>query len=232
MISENVKRIYGEIAEAAIAAGREPGEITLIAVTKTRTVEEIREAVDAGVAHLGENRVQEALEKIPLLEKGPVWHLVGSLQSNKAKTAAGLFDWIESIHSRKIADILSLQAQNRGKTLDVLIQVNISGEDTKSGIEPDEAKDLALYMEHLPGLTLRGLMTIGSFGAEPRVTRNEFGRMKTLFDSLSGDPRVKSPFDTLSMGMSGDYRIAVEEGATLVRVGQAIFGERDYRIFL
>jgi PLP dependent protein len=227
LISENVKRVLGEIADAALSSSRDPSEITLVAITKTRTVDEIREAVDAGIDHLGENRVQEASEKISLMEKGPVWHLVGSLQSNKAKTAAGLFEWVDSVQSKKIADMLSIQAQSMDKTLQVLIQVNISGEDSKSGVTPEQTKDIVLYTERLPCLTVRGLMTIGSFSASPDVTRNEFRRMKKLFDTLRDDPQVKTCLDTLSMGMSGDFHIAVEEGATMVRVGQTIFGERS-----
>jgi PLP dependent protein len=227
LIFENVKRISDEIADAAIFSGREPSDITLVAVTKTRTLDEIREAVEAGITHLGENRVQEAAEKISRLGKRPIWHLVGSLQSNKAKSAAVLFDWIESIQSKKIAEILSSQAQETGKTLQVLIQINISGEDSKSGAAPEQAKDMLLYTESLKGLVVRGLMTIGSFGATPVVTRNEFRMMKQLFETLRADPEVKTPLDTLSMGMSGDFRIAVEEGSTMVRIGQAIFGKRN-----
>lgn len=226
MIGENVKRVFGEIADAALSSGRDPSEIILVAVAKTRTPDEIREAVKAGITHLGENRVQEAAEKIPLLEKGPVWHMVGPLQSNKAKAAAGLFDWIDSIHTRKTAYILSGQAQSLGKILRVLVQVNISGEVAKSGVAPEEAKELVLHTESLPGLAVRGLMTIGSFYVSPEVTRNEFRLMKILFDSLRDDRLVKSRLDILSMGMSGDFQIAVKEGATMVRIGQAIFGER------
>jgi PLP dependent protein len=227
LIFENVKRVSNEIADAALSSGRDPSGITLVAVTKTRTVDEIREAVKAGIDHLGENRVQEASEKISMLDKGPFWHLIGPLQSNKAKAAAGLFDWIDSIQSKKIAEILSSQAHLVDKTLQVLIQVNISGETSKSGVIPEQTKDLLLYTESLPRLAVRGFMTIGSFSVPPEATRNEFRRMKKLFDTLHDDPQVKSSLDTLSMGMSGDFRIAVEEGSTMVRIGQAIFGSRS-----
>jgi len=226
MIGDNVKRVLDALADAALSAGRDPSDVTLLAVTKTRTIEEIREAVRAGVRHLGENRVQEAGGKISFVESEAIWHLVGPLQSNKGKRAAKLFSWIDSIHSQKIADVLSERTVALDKTLNVLIQVNISGEETKSGIAPEEAKDLLLHTERLPGLAVRGLMTIGSFGVPPETTRSEFRRMRGLFDRLREDPEVTSKLDVLSMGMTGDFSIAVEEGSTLVRIGTAIFGER------
>jgi len=227
MIVENVKRVLGEIADAAVSAGRDPSEVTLVAVTKTRTVDEICEAVRAGVRHLGENRVQEAAEKSPLVGGGAVWHLVGPLQSNKGKRAAELFGWIDSVHSLKIAEVLSGRAVQLGKTLDVLVQVNISGEDSKSGVPPEEAKALVLHAQNLPGLVVRGLMTIGTLGVDAGATRTEFRRMRGLFDRLREDPEMEPKLDVLSMGMSGDFRIAVEEGSTMVRIGAAIFGERQ-----
>lgn len=226
MIADNLKRVMDGITEAAIVSERNPSDITLVAVTKTRTVEEIGEALAAGVVHLGENRVQEAALKIPAVRGNPVWHLVGSLQSNKAARAAELFGWIDSVHSEKVAGILSERAEALGKTLDILVQVNISGEESKSGVSPDEAGRIVSAVERLPGIRLRGLMTIGSFGAPPDKTRREFRRMRELFDSLRSVPERRTPFDTLSMGMSGDFRIAIEEGSTMVRVGTAIFGER------
>ena len=226
MICDNVKRVLDEIADAAVASGRDPSEVTLVAVTKTRMVGEINEAVRAGVRHIGENRVQEAGGKIPFVESGVIWHLVGPLQSNKGKRAAELFAWIDSVHSKKIADVLSERAVSLARKLNVLIQVNISGEETKSGIAPEEAKDLLLHAERLPGLTVRGLMTMGALGVPPETTRSELRRMRGLFDRLRGDPEVESRLDVLSMGMTGDFRIAVEEGSTMVRIGTAIFGER------
>lgn len=222
-----MQRVWDEIAEAASTVNRDPSEIILVAVSKTRPAEEVAEAVEAGVRHLGENRVQEAAAKIPLVTGNAEWHLVGSLQSNKARQAARLFDWIDSLHSGKVADILSDEAQKLGKVLNVLVQVNISEEESKSGVSPDEASELVLYASRLPGLKVRGLMTIGSLGAAPSQTRNEFRSMRALFDRLRGDPEFLSPLDTLSMGMSGDFRIAIEEGSTMVRVGSAIFGERS-----
>lgn len=227
MIADNIKQVREEIAEAARAAGRDPSEITLVAVTKTRTAEEVREAVRAGIVHLGENRVQEACAKIPLVGGDVVWRLVGPLQSNKAGTAAGAFDWVDSVHSRKIAEALSGHAIRLEKVLRVLIQVNISGEESKSGIRPEEAEDLAGYAAGLPGLEVRGLMTIGSLGASPEEIRAEFRRMRELHERLRGSLRGTVELETLSMGMSGDFRMAIAEGSTMVRVGTALFGERS-----
>ncbi len=226
MIAENVKRVMDGIADAAAASGRNPSGITLVAVSKTHTIEEIGEALAAGVVHLGENRVQEAAGKISGVRGNPVWHLVGSLQSNKAARAAELFGWVDSVHSEKIAGILSERAVALGKTLDVLVQVNVSGEESKSGVPPLEAKKLILAVKRLPGLRIRGLMTIGSLGVPREKARIEFRILRELFDTLRADPEIQSPLDVLSMGMSGDYRIAIEEGSTMVRIGTAIFGQR------
>ncbi len=227
MLNDTIQRIRDDIAETAIAAGRDPSEITIVAVTKNRSVEVINEAVMAGLVQFGENRVQEAAEKIPLVKGTVVWRLVGTLQSNKAKTAANLFDWIDSVHSRKIAEALSVHAVKLGKTLRALIQVNISGEDAKSGVEPPGTEELLRYAASLPGIEVRGLMTIGSFQATPEKTRDEFRRMRTLFDQMKRVMGAGAQLDVLSMGMSGDYRIAVQEGSTMVRIGTALFGERS-----
>ncbi len=225
-IADNIRRVRDEIEAAAKTAGRDPSEITLLAVTKTRTAEQVTAAVRAGITDLGENRVQEAAGKIPLVSGPAVWRLIGTLQSNKAGIAAGLFDWVDSVHSKKIADALSVHASRTGKILRVLVQVNISGEESKSGVEPEAVEELVRYADGLPGLEVRGLMTIGSLGAAPSETRSEFRRMRALFERLRDDLRESALLDVLSMGMSGDYPVAVEEGATMVRVGSALFGER------
>ncbi len=226
-IMEQVYRIRDEIAEAAIRSGRAPEDVTLVAVTKTRSVEGIIEAINAGVTHLGENRVQEAASKVPLISSDAVtWHLVGHLQSNKAKHAVPLFSWIDSIDSKKIIDILNRRAVKENKILKVLVQVNISGEISKSGVSPDEVKDIALYASRCEGLSLKGLLTIGSLNADEIQAREEFKRMKELFDCLGGDAEIGGSMQVLSMGMSSDYIIAIEEGSTMVRVGTSIFGVR------
>ena len=225
-IADNVRRVLYDINDAALSVVRDPSEITLVAVSKTRSAEEINEAVKAGILHVGENKVQEASSKIPHVTGKIVWHMVGHLQSNKGKTAVELFDWIDSIHSKKIVDIISNQARQERKTINVLIQANISGEESKSGVQTDEIKDLVLYATGKEGLNVCGLMTIGSFGVTPDITRREYSKMKGLFDRLKEDPDVGFRMNVLSMGMSEDFQIAIEEGATMVRVGTAVFGKR------
>ena len=226
-ITENVQRLLNDIEDTAARAGRDSSEVRIVAVTKTRTVDEIAEVVAAGVVHLGENRLQEASEKIPEITGGPVWHLVGHLQSNKAKLAAGLFDWIDSIDSKKIIDLISARAQEENKTVNALVQVDISGEETKYGASPEHARELVEYAADKAGITVRGLMTIGTFGVSADVTRTEFARMRELFDRFRDDSVTGPLMKELSMGMSGDYKMAIEEGSTMVRVGTSIFGQRN-----
>ncbi|MCE5250345.1 YggS family pyridoxal phosphate-dependent enzyme [bacterium] len=225
-IAGNIKRVYEEIGEAASRAGRDPSEVVLLAVTKTRTVREIEEAAAAGIVHFGENRVQEASSKIPDIALPVIWHMIGPLQSNKVKPAAALFEWIDSIHSKKIVDLLSERAAETGRIFKVLIQVNISGESAKSGVPVNEVRDLVACAAEKRNLDVRGLMTLGSFGVTREVTRSEFARMRDLFDSFRADPELAPRMEVLSMGMSDDFTIAVEEGSTMVRVGTAIFGKR------
>ena len=225
-IRERIERISNMIGDAADRAGRNPDDVTLIAVSKTRSADDIRKVINAGIMHIGENRVQEALPKIDEIGPGPVWHMIGHLQSNKVKRAVEKFDWIDSVDSQKIAQLLSDQARKTGTVLNVLVQVNISREESKSGAALSEVRELTRYVHELEGLTLRGLMTIGSLGLSPDETRAEFRRMRDLFDELSEDEIVGSCMTDLSMGMSGDFEIAIEEGATMVRIGTALFGER------
>jgi len=226
MIAENLQNVLDKIGAAALKSGRTQEDITLVAVSKTRAVAELDAVLAAGALHLGENRVQEAETKRPEVSGNGVWHLIGHLQSNKAKKAASLFDWIDAVDSMKVADILSSTAHDLEKTLDVLVQINISGEGVKSGVELSRAAELASYIAEKKALRLRGIMTIGSFGASESLARAEFQKMRTLYDTLRETDSYGPNFDTLSMGMSGDYEAAIEEGATMVRVGTAIFGQR------
>ncbi len=213
-ITDNIARVQGQIAAAAARAGRRPGEITLVAVTKKKPAGAILEALAAGVADVGENYVQEAAEKRAEVSGGR-WHLLGHLQSNKAKVAASLFGLIQSVDSVKLASALSRQSE---KPTAILLQVHLGEEETKTGLPPEMVRDAAAEVAALPNILLEGLMGIAPNDAEPRPY---FRQLKQLFDALPAENRR-----ILSMGMSGDFEAAIEEGATLVRVGTAIFGAR------
>ena len=216
-IAQNLQVIEQRIALAAHRAGRSPDEITLIAVTKGLTTQVVDDAVKAGISHIGENRVQEAMEKIgnlSTLQPRPTWHMIGHLQTNKVKTAVEIFDIIHSIDSLRLAQALSGRAK---KTIPVLLQVNIAQEEPKSGFSEIELSKAMVEITRLPGLTIKGLMTIAPLVSDPEEVRPIFQRLRELRDSLG--------LEHLSMGMSDDFEIAVEEGATMLRIGRAIFAE-------
>lgn len=216
-------KIHDAIASAAQKAGRAPGEIELLAVSKTQPAAAIQEAMRAGITHFGENKVQEARGKIESLGRG-VWHLIGHLQSNKARDAVRLFDSIDSVDRGDLAEEINHRADALGKIQNVLLQVNIAGESTKFGCAPDAARALAEAMNALPRLCLRGLMTIAPYSPEREKSRPHFAGLRELRDKIEVDTGLCLP--VLSMGMSGDFSVAVEEGSTCVRVGTALFGER------
>jgi PLP dependent protein len=215
-ILENVQGVKARIARAARAAGRDPESVTLLAVSKTHPVTCIAEAQAAGLNAFGENYVQEALRKIELVS-GVEWHLIGALQSNKSRIAAERFDWVQTVDRVKLANRLSEQRPAQLPPLNVLIEVNISGEASKSGVAVKEVTGLAAAISRLPRLRLRGLMAIPAPGAA-----GDFVRMRQLYDELRADFGL----DTLSMGMSDDMDQAIAAGATMVRIGTAIFGAR------
>jgi pyridoxal phosphate enzyme (YggS family) len=221
--SSRLAKIQDAIAAAAQKSNRDPAEIELVAVSKTQPVEAIREAMRAGITLFGENKVQEARGKIEELGSG-VWHLIGHLQSNKAKDAVRLFDSIDSVDRLDLAEEINLRAEALGKTQNVLLQVNIAGESTKFGCPPDAARALAEKINDLPRLCLRGLMTIAPFSPEPEKSRPHFSGLRELRDTIQAESGLLLP--VLSMGMSGDYKVAIEEGSTSVRIGTALFGER------
>ncbi|MEP7157406.1 MAG: YggS family pyridoxal phosphate-dependent enzyme [Betaproteobacteria bacterium] len=227
-IESNLQHVKAGI-QASIAGLREGARypVTLIAVSKTKTPAEIREAFDAGQRDFGENYVQEAVEKMgelkDLRRQGLTWHFIGPLQSNKARLVAQHFDWMHSVDRLKIAHVLA--AHRAGMpALNICLQVNVSGEASKSGVAPDQASAMAAELGKIDGLKLRGLMSIIENTADENAQRAQFRMMKSLFDLLNDRGYA---LDTLSMGMSQDYRIAIEEGATMVRVGSAIFGARQ-----
>jgi pyridoxal phosphate enzyme (YggS family) len=217
-IAENLQAVKARIGRVASAAGRDPARVTLLAVSKTHSSTRIAQARDAGQQAFGENYVQEALAKIAALP-GLEWHLIGPLQSNKTRAAAERFSWVQTVQSERIARRLSDQRPAGLAPLNVLIQVNASGEASKSGVAAAEVAPLARTVSVLPRLRLRGLMAI----PEPGAPASRYRAMAALYESLKDEFR----FDTLSMGMSDDLEVAVAEGANLVRVGTAIFGTRN-----
>lgn len=227
MICANLQVIRQKIAEAAERSGRNPADIRLLAVSKRHGPEKIREAFQCGQVLFGENYLQEAKDKIARLDPAISWHFIGHLQSNKAKTAVELFQMVETVDRLKIAQTLNKHATALGKCLDILIQVNIGREKQKSGVEPQDAGQLLQEVGKLEHLRVRGLMTMPPNTASPEESRPYFKALKTMAVQFTatGLFAKRTPVE-LSMGMSGDFIVAVEEGATLVRVGTALFGKR------
>ena len=217
-IEQNIQNVERCIAGACERAGRSPDEVTLIAVTKTIGIPAIEAAFNAGIRNFGENRIQEAqpkIEQLASLRPSLIWHMVGHLQTNKAKTAVDIFDIIHSVDSLRLAETLSQRSQSK---LPVLIEVNVSGEATKSGFLLPEADEAVKRIGRLPNIEVEGLMTIAPWGSDAEEVRPIFRRLRQLGDALG--------LRHLSMGMTDDFEVAIEEGATLVRIGRAIFGER------
>jgi len=227
-ISQNIAYIRQRIAEAAERAGRRAEEIEIVAVTKTVPPEKIRQALAAGITILGENRVQEAKEKIAALGRdAAAWHLIGHLQTNKAKAAAELFACVQSLDSLRLAAELDRRAAACGRRLPVLVQVNIGREETKFGVEPDEVLDFLLRLAGFSHLEVQGLMAIPPLTLRPEEARGYFRRMAELFRQATGLGLPGMEMRYLSMGMSQDFEVAIEEGANMVRLGTAIFGPRN-----
>jgi len=222
-IAKNIAKVAARIREAAQAAGRNPETVGLLAVSKTQPAAAIREAHAAGLSDFGENYLQEALEKQAELTDLPLrWHFIGPIQSNKTKSIAEHFDWVHSVDRLKIAQRLSNQRPSDLPPLNVCLQVNVSGEASKSGCNPDEVPELARAIASLPRLRLRGLMAIPEPTEDPIEQRAAFARLRQLQEQLDAD------LDCLSMGMSQDLEAAIAEGATWVRIGTALFGARAY----
>lgn len=225
-IAKNLEAVRERIARAAAQTGKNPSDITLVAVTKAVGVESVRQAIDAGVTILGESYLQEARAKIPQVT-GPVrWDFIGHLQRNKAAHAADLFAMIHSVDSLGLAQDINTAAGKKGRKVMVLIQVNISGEGSKSGIPPEGALSLARDIASMDNLSLEGLMTIPPYTDDPEHSRPYFRALRHLRDTIEKKHPNIPPLRELSMGMSSDFHVAIEEGATLLRVGTAIFGER------
>jgi pyridoxal phosphate enzyme (YggS family) len=218
-IERNIEAVQNRIERACERAGRSPGEVTLVVVTKTIAPSQIEAAFQAGIRHFGENRIQEAVAKLPLLGNlgpRPTWHMVGHLQTNKAKTALELFDIIHSVDSLRLAEVLSRRAERR---VPILLEVNIAGEESKFGFAEGELASAIKQLSLLPNLEIKGLMTIAPLVEDQEEVRPVFRRLRQLRDSLG--------LEHLSMGMTDDFEVAIEEGATMVRIGRAIFGPRQ-----
>jgi PLP dependent protein len=227
-IADNIQSIRERIANAAAGCGRSPGEILLLAISKTFPVESISQAVQAGERQFGENRVQEAEGKIRYFKESQnlQWHLVGHLQSNKARLAAELFDVIHSIDSIRLAQRLNQASREIGKTLSVLLQVDLGGEETKFGAESGQIREIASAISGLDGIRLDGLMTIPPYFEDPEKARPYFARLRELREMLESEQPGCLGQQHLSMGMSHDFETAIQEGATIVRIGTSIFGLR------
>ena len=225
-IASNLQAVRDAMAAAAAEAGRTPDDVCLLAVSKTFAPDALREACQAGQTRFAESYVQEALNKIAALGDLPVeWHFIGPIQSNKTRAIEEHFAWVQSVGRLKIAERLSAQRPAHLPPLQVCLQVNIGGEASKSGMPPDEAAQLAMKVAQLPHLNLRGLMTVPAPSDDVAAQRAAFAQLRELRDQLD---RQGLRLDTLSMGMSHDFPAAIAEGATMVRIGSAIFGARDY----
>lgn len=223
-VAENLERVRAQIAEAAKKAGRALAEIELVAISKTHEAEKVRAAFDAGQQLFGESRVQEARAKIPLLPSAARWHFVGRLQRNKIRHALPLFELFHSVDSFELARDMNRIAEEEGLHPRVLLEVNVAGEGSKIGFAPEALRTQMTELLGLPRLTIEGLMTIPPLAPEPEESRKYFVALRKLRDEFAKEFHLALP--QLSMGMSGDFKIAIEEGATLVRVGTAIFGKR------
>lgn len=227
MIRENLARIQKEIEEAAQRCGRNPQDIQLLAVSKRMDTDTISQAWRCGQNAFGENYIQEALDKIVRLDPTVTWHFIGHLQSNKAKAAAGRFDLIETVDRLKIARALDKYAAQSERKVDILVQVNVGGEAQKSGVSPENAEQFLKELGTLTNLRVLGLMTMPPYSADPEASRPYFRKLKLLADRCSERGLFADNTSVIiSMGMSNDFKVAIEEGATLVRVGTAIFGGR------
>lgn len=230
LIPENLEWVKSRIVQTAKKAGRSPDSVCLVAVSKTISLEKITEACEAGAELFGENRVQEALDKIDRLgqstQRNVEWHFIGHLQKNKVKQIIGRFGLIHSVDSTALAQVINEKSLAEGRITTVLIQVNVSGETSKFGMAPDELESALRTMSKMPGVKVEGLMTIPPYAEDPEKSRGFFTQLRELRDKMAELGIGGIDLKELSMGMSNDFTVAIEEGATLVRVGSAIFGDR------
>jgi len=229
-ITENLSMVENKIAAACKRAGRERDEVKLIAVSKTQPVEAIREAIEYGINSFGENRVQELREKTEIIKDNLDWHLIGHLQTNKVKFVVGKVSLIHSLENIRLAEVLDKEAAKLGITVDVLAEINVAKEDTKFGVNPEDAENFIREVSKFPNINIKGLMTVAPYTDISEENRKYFRQLKKIMVDLNSKNIHNVSMNVLSMGMTGDYEVAIEEGATLVRVGTGIFGSRNYDI--
>ena len=228
-LKENLKEVQDKMEDAIARSGRDRENVTLIAVSKTKPVSMIKEVYDLGVRDFGENRVQEIVEKYDQLPHDIRWHLIGHLQTNKVKYIIDKVCLIHSVDSLKLAREISKEAVKHSITANILIEVNVAGEESKFGVRPEDLEDLVIEIAQLPGICIKGLMTVAPYVVDSEENRQVFVKMKQFSVDISRKSIDNVCMDYLSMGMSGDYTVAVEEGSTMIRVGTSIFGERNYK---
>lgn len=230
MLKENLESVEARIQAACDRCGRKRSEVTLISVSKTKPVEVLKEAYNLGVRVFGENKVQELEQKIPEFPDDVSWHMIGHLQRNKIKYIAGKVDLIHSVDSLRLAEAIQKEAEKRDITIPVLIEVNAANEESKFGVSVEDAKALVKEVAKLDRVKILGLMTIAPYVVDSEENRQYFRKIKDLSVDIANENIDNVSMEILSMGMTGDFEVAIEEGATLVRVGTGIFGERDYSI--
>lgn len=228
MVTENLKQVEERIRRACERAGRKREDVTLIAVSKTKPVEMMREAMESGIVTFGENKVQEIVNKQKILTEPLQWHMIGHLQRNKVRSLAGRVVRIHSVDSLRLAEQIQSDFARLGETADILIEVNVAGEESKYGFRPEETEEAVRKMALLPNVRIRGLMTIAPYVEDPEENRVHFRNLRKLLVDINNKNIDNISMDELSMGMTGDYETAIEEGATWIRVGTGIFGSRIY----
>ena len=229
-ITENLSMVENKIAAACKRSGRERDEVKLIAVSKTQPVEAIREAIEYGINSFGENRVQELREKTEIIKDNLDWHLIGHLQTNKVKFVVGKVSLIHSLENIRLAEALDKEAAKLGITVDVLAEINVAKEASKFGVNPEDAENFIREVSKFPNINIKGLMTVAPYTDISEENRKYFRQLKKIMVDLNSKNIHNVSMNVLSMGMTGDYEVAIEEGATLVRVGTGIFGSRNYDI--
>lgn len=228
MIKDNLLEVQENIKRACEKSGRKKADVELIAVSKTKPVSALMEAYESGCRVFGENKVQELVDKYEIMPKDIKWHMIGHLQRNKVKYIVDKAALIHSVDSLKLAEEISKEALKKQVQVSILIEVNVAGEDTKFGVKPEETEALVCKIAALPGIAIKGLMTIAPYVDDPEENRQYFGQLKQLSVDINQKNIDNVNMSVLSMGMTGDYTVAIEEGATFIRVGTGIFGERKY----